>query len=276
MRALLPALVLSISALFSSSGNATDRHHQIAALGNTAQLQASAPNDEKYRGYYSDVSQLAGRQDFGGMVDVLRRQLDIVESVGLKPHILAFFHTIPILMDELACANVENPKLLPAACYTEAAPQRRSFEPTLWDSKMQQWTNESSVNLAEDTHLGVVMIYPNMLVATNSQKPILLHELLHAYHHVMMPEGSKNSAILAHYKDAKGAQLYPPNSYVMTNEKEFFAVTASVFLYGKADQPPVTRSTIKQKQPELYKYFVWLFGFDPDAPPAPSPVALVD
>jgi hypothetical protein len=48
----------------------------------------------------------------------------------------------------------------------------------------------------------------------------------------------------------------------LTNEREFFALTASVFLYGKDGQ--LTRSDLKEKQPDYFKYLVGLFGFDPD------------
>lgn len=285
MRALVSALLLFIFTPFAGSANATDRPRQIAALNNAENVQTANPKNETYRGYYIDLSETEGRQDFAVKTDVLRQQLDIAESVGLSPHVLAFFHTIPFVVDELACANSDDPKSMPSACYSQQPVnlKRRSVEPTVWDSKTHQWTNENPVNLAEDTKRGVVMVHPNMLVAGNSQTPILLHELLHAYHNVVIPEGFKNPTILAYYQDAKG--VYPASAYVMKNEKEFFAVTGSVFLYGKtnvwqftgeAGKEPFTRSMFKQKQPDYYRYLVWLFGYDPDTAPSATPVASVD
>lgn len=279
MRAtLFPALLLSLFTPFSSSANATDQPRQIAALNDAENVQATNPNHETYRGYFIDLSNIAGEQDFAAKTNVLRQQLDIAENVGLPPDVLAFFHTIPIVVNGLACTVPEEPRLLASACYSQAGParpRRLSVEATVWDSKTHQWTNENPVNLAEDTKRGVIMVHPNVLDTPHPQEPILLHELLDAYHNVVMPEGFKNSAILAHYNDAKGAQLYP-GAYVMKNANEFFAVTASVFLYGKADQEPSTRSNLKQKQPGYYKYLVWLFGFDPDAAPMAIPVASAD
>ena len=53
----------------------------------------------------------------------------------------------------------------------------------------------------------------------------------------------------------------------MKNHKEFFAVTASIFLAGKESiHEPHTRARLKEKLPKYYKYLVELFGFDPDAP----------
>ena len=165
MRPLLLALLLFIFTPFASSANATDRPHQLAVVSNPEQLHAPSPNDEIYRGYYSDLSQIAGRQDFARMVHALEEQLDIVESVGLSPNVIAFFHTIPVVADELACFSLDDPKSLPLACYSQAPPnlKRRSVEPTVWESKTHQWTNESPVNLALDTKRGVVMVDPNML-----------------------------------------------------------------------------------------------------------------
>jgi hypothetical protein len=125
------------------------------------------------------------------------------------------------------------------------------------------------------TKIGVVLIRPIMLddPVKYKQRPVILHELLHAYHNVIMPQGFKNPGVLLHYDLAKGGNLYPAGAYLMSNEKEFFAVTASVFLYGKVAAEPFTRSNLKQKQPDYYNYLVYLFGFDPDQAPI-APVAL--
>ena len=100
---------------------------------------------------------------------------------------------------------------------------------------------------------------------------MLLHEMLHAYHAQILPEGFKNRAILYYYEEAKGH--YPEEAYLMTNEREFFAVTASVFLSGMADGG-VTQSDIKKEQPEYYQYLGWLFGTD--HAPSTTPVASAD
>jgi hypothetical protein len=227
-------------------------------------------NHESYRGYFSDLSKIAGRQDFRVMADALEHQLDLVESVGLSPRVLKFFHTVPIVVDEAACLDLP-PNVLALACFGPAAPehpQRRSRAFTVWDSEKSQWTNPDAVDLAEDTNRGVVMVRPLPL---DAHQPIMLHELLHAYHHNMMPQGVKNPEVLLHYDLAKSKQLYPADAYLMTNQKEFFAITASVFLYSKDGQ--FTRSNLKQKQPDYFRYLVWLFGFDPDSAPNASPIA---
>jgi hypothetical protein len=252
-----------------------------------SERKSTNPNHETYRGYFLDLTAIADRQDFLAIADALRHQIDVVESVGLSQRVLQFFHTVPIVTDEFAClssgsaksdtkSDTERP-VLAVACYGPFAPERFQRTShrirTFWDHETLQWANPDPVDLAEDTHRGVVMVRPRV---PDPQAPILLHEFLHAYHANILPQGVKNSAVLFYHNVATSKQLYPADAYLMTNEKEFFAVTASVFLYGRANQEPFTRSNLKQKQPEYYQYLVWLFGFDPDGAPSSSPVASVN
>jgi hypothetical protein len=58
----------------------------------------------------------------------------------------------------------------------------------------------------------------------------------------------------------------------MMNDREFFAITASIFLAGKESMhEPKTSEALKEKMPDYYKYLVGVFGFDPD--PSKTPVA---
>lgn len=126
--------------------------------------------------------------------------------------------------------------------------------------------------MAVDTDRGVVMVRP---LGIDPQAPVMLHELLHFYHDQILPQGFSNSAVLFYYNAAKSKQLYPADAYLMRNEKEFFAVTASVFLYGKDDKPPFTRANLKQTQPDYFNYLAWLF-VDPERAPSAAPVASAD
>jgi len=63
------------------------------------------------------------------------------------------------------------------------------------------------------------------------QKPIVLHELLYAYH-----------------------------AQKLKDPVEYFAMMASVYLHGAAASDPFTRQAIKEKQPEGYLWMVKEFG----------------
>lgn len=91
-------------------------------------------------------------------------------------------------------------------------------------------------------------------------RPILLHELLHAYHHLKIADGFQNAEIRAFYEEAK--KKYPgfENEYFLSNAKEFFAVTASIYLFGNIPRPPSNRAAIKKAQPNYYTYLDTLFG----------------
>ena len=224
---------------------------------------------EKYKGYIFDLSENSDRKDGDAIVELLKKQLDVVEGVGLSPKVLQFFHTVPIVASEMACTDFGPP----IACYSSISPETstartRTF--TVWNSNSMSWSNPNFVDLAADAGTGVIKLRPNMLKYT--EDPVILHELLHAYHNKLMGGGLENLGIKAMYAQAASKNVWPKEEYVMTNPQEFFAVTASVFLAGKGTiSEPHTRAQLKEKLPKYYKFLVELFGFDPE--PALTPVA---
>jgi len=278
MRALLLALPLSILTLFPGSGNANagDRHQ--IAVSDSGKDQSANPKGGTYHGYFLDLSEIAGQQNYTPIANSLQHQLDIIEGVGLSPRVLKFFHSVPVVVDEFGCLQspetVDKKPTLSAACYNPTGRPRRlqdkQRDVSVWVDEKSEWTNPDPLAQAVDTHRGVVLVRPRML---SQERPSLLHEMLHAYHAKILPEGFSNPWILYYYKEAKSKEFYPADAYLMTNEKEFFAVTASVFLSGKADGG-VTQSDIKQNQPDYFKYLGWLF--ETDRAPSATPVASAD
>jgi hypothetical protein len=261
MRKLSRASLFAAAILLPSVCNAGDVRAEKAIL-NEGKASSTDAIEKKYRGYYLDLSKFAGRQDFAVISEALHQQIDIVESVGLSPRVLGYFHTVPIVANELSCLEKE---FTAPACYGPAVPEHSeatSREMTVWDGEKSQWINKDPVYLASDVEGGIVMVRP--ILKFDGQNPVILHELLHAFHNRLMPQGFQNPGILVHYNLAKSKQLYPADAYLMIDQKEFFAVTASVFLYGKDDKEPFTREKLKEKQPDYYKYLVGLFEFDPD------------
>ncbi len=95
------------------------------------------------------------------------------------------------------------------------------------------------------------------------EKPVLLHELLHSYHFNVLPKGFRNPEILYYFNHAKDNNLYPANEYLLKNPAEFFAVTASLYLWGNVDRAPHTRENLRAKQPYYYAWLGHLFGVEP-------------
>jgi hypothetical protein len=92
------------------------------------------------------------------------------------------------------------------------------------------------------------------------EKPVVLHEMLHAYHWWVLPDGFKNADIERFYERARDGGFYPPDSYVLKNVQEFFAVTASLYLWGNVDRPPHDRKTLHDHQPVYYQWLGDQFG----------------
>ena len=81
-------------------------------------------------------------------------------------------------------------------------------------------------------------------------KPILLQELLRAYHDQKLPEGFRNPDIL---------RLHQQFSPAFPNVQEYFAAVASAYLHGVA-RDGLTREALKAKQPDGYSWLEKEFG----------------
>jgi hypothetical protein len=92
------------------------------------------------------------------------------------------------------------------------------------------------------------------------ENPVLLHELLHAYHQQRVPDGLRNADVIRFFNEAKSSGKFPPQSYMLTNMVEFFAMCASVALWGQAARPPSTRADVREKLPEFYSWIVAEFS----------------
>ena len=92
------------------------------------------------------------------------------------------------------------------------------------------------------------------------EKPIVLHELIHALHARYLPNANRNADVLRFFHNALSGQLYPRGEYVVKNVNEFFAVTASLYLWGYVARSPNNRETLRTKQPYYYAWLGELFG----------------
>jgi hypothetical protein len=92
------------------------------------------------------------------------------------------------------------------------------------------------------------------------EKPVVLHELMHAYHDQKLPNGFGNADIQRFYQEAKSSGKFPAGSYMLSNVGEYFAMMSSVYLHGTAARDPNTRQEIQEKQPDIYEWFQKEFG----------------
>lgn len=145
----------------------------------------------------------------------IQAQFDVVEAVALPPQVLAAMKNTPVVIDP------------------ELQGKRGLF--------------------LVRRGVGAVYLRP-MVFPPNT--PVLLHELLHAYHFNVL--GKDRPEIAQEYRRVKDTGLFPPRfeaAHFMENEKEFFAVTASLYLFGDIQQPPF-RCAVLAKLDEGYLAFL--------------------
>lgn len=69
--------------------------------------------------------------------------------------------------------------------------------------------------------------------------------MLHAYHRQKITGGFQNAQIKAFYEEAKSKYPNFRDEYFLSNHREFFAVTASIYFFGDIPRPPSRRSVIR-------------------------------
>lgn len=168
-----------------------------------------------YRGFHVDLSSARGTMADAKMIAAVKRQIDIVEQVKLKPDVMVFMRTVKVW----------------------ANPKRTGLGPG-------HYSRVTGVDLQMDQ--------------LDAKRPILLHELLHAYHDKQLPDGFANKDIQMFHERGMAAG-WPADSYLMSNHREFFAVSASVYLFGDIPRPPESRKQLRAKQPQYYQWLADLF-----------------
>lgn len=89
--------------------------------------------------------------------------------------------------------------------------------------------------------------------------PVLLHELLHGYQR-RLPGGGRNPILVGAFEAARAGGQWPARAYMLSNLNEYFAMTASVMLWGRAARPPLTRARLVETQPEYAAWLTEVFG----------------
>jgi hypothetical protein len=173
-----------------------------------------------YQGMQVDIGAIHDAANRDAIVAALHRQIDIVDSSGLDAATLAFLKSVPVRLRVAAGGGGGNPGA---------------------------YSSESRSIVLDG------QVYP-------ASHPILLHELMHAWHDQRVAGGMQNAEILKLYQQARDGGKFPTGSYMLANVREYFAMMASVYLYGSAARDPLTRDRIRQLQPDCYAWLERTFG----------------
>jgi hypothetical protein len=150
----------------------------------------------------------------------IRRQINIVLSVKLPEEVLRYMRTVPIVISNR-----------PSEYRSEG----------LYGKLNGRW---------------VVELVPENI---SSARPVLLHELLHAYHREFL---AASTEIPMAYEKALRSSLRKqfPDAHFLSSEKEFLAVLASTYLFGRIQQPPYVCSALPSDQQEFLGFLEKVFG----------------
>jgi hypothetical protein len=105
---------------------------------------------------------------------------------------------------------------------------------------------------------GVVRIQP---IEFPANKPILLHELLHAYDFKVFRMAEPRVA--GAYRAARDSGTFPAqfqSSHFLANAKEFFAVSGTLYLFGDIQQPPFRCQALARLGPDYLALLAAQFG----------------
>jgi len=93
----------------------------------------------------------------------------------------------------------------------------------------------------------------------DAKRPALLHAVLLAYIDRRLPGGFANPDVGRYRQQITDRHVWPKAAVMLQNNGEFFAVTASAYLYGEITREPYTRADLKKTQPEYYQWLARLF-----------------
>ena len=161
----------------------------------------------------------AGKEVDGLFHRAVAAQIDIILSVGLDTKMVRFMQSVPLVL-----VSAESIQRTPGLYF----PQGRVVKLT-----------------SEITSVG--------------HKPVLLHELLHAYHDQELTDGLRNPQVLKLYQEAKGNGTFKFELHMMQNPSEYLACAGTTFLFGVTGQEPFRRMKLRE-QPGLLEFLQALFG----------------
>jgi len=189
-------------------------------------LLAAAPSrarSDELRGFVIDMSRLTPQQK-AILTPSYLEQIKIIEAANLPKEMLAFFKTVPTIID---------PDF--AKSGTHALYRRTKDNP--------RGQVESDLTPIEPA------------------RPVLLHEMLHAYDANFWD--FKNLVVTGAYDRAISERLYSPKtekSHFLANAREFFAIAGTIYLVGSIKQEPYDCKVIAAQQPRFVEFLERTFG----------------
>lgn len=96
--------------------------------------------------------------------------------------------------------------------------------------------------------------------------PVVLHEYLHAFQGRLEPAQQRQIGLF--YQRARATGAFRPDAYMLSNFREYFAMTGTAVLVGNIEREPLSRARVQAVQPVYYDWLVRTFGVDTTRLPA--------
>jgi hypothetical protein len=93
----------------------------------------------------------------------------------------------------------------------------------------------------------------------DDKRPIVLRQLLYAYQDQKLPGGFANHDVARFRLEAMGKHVWPKAAAMLHSDPDYFAMTASAYLYGAITREPYTRADLHRTQPDAYQWLAKLF-----------------
>jgi hypothetical protein len=129
-----------------------------------------------------------------------------------------------------------------------------------------EWLKQNGYNPEKAGHIELSNARNFVQWSRDAQPWMLLHEMAHAYHHLVL--GENHPDIEAAYKQAVDRKLYESvayckggkqRAYALTNAKEYFAELSEAY-FGRNDFYPFTRDDLKRHDPVGFRLMKEIWG----------------
>jgi hypothetical protein len=90
------------------------------------------------------------------------------------------------------------------------------------------------------------------------KKPMILRQLLYAYHDQRLPGGFANADVARFRREAMARKAWPQTAAMLQTDPDYFAYTASAYLAGTITREPYNRANLRKTQPYYYQWLAQL------------------
>jgi len=174
-----------------------------------------------YKGWRFDTDAVHGPLP-DEVIGSFHAQIDIVESLTIKPDITDFFRHVSVRVESSAAGY-------------DAAYRSR-------DSRKTRTASFHRIFLSART------VPPD--------NPVFLRTLLIAYLDERVANGWRDTQLAGYLDDAKRSGAFPNRSEMLRATEDFFAACTSVVLWGRSAREPLRRAKVRETLPAFYGWIV--------------------